>query len=292
MAGIIKDDELDPRDETEELENESIDIDNDESFDLDGDSDEDVDTADEESDDEDEDGDISDEDDELDESDEESEETDDADTGDETAGKDDTTSKLNEQLETEKATRTRLENQARKTLKSLGIEVKEGETLEEALERVDAETEGVSLKEYRKSKREAEETQRAKELLQRQKFEELAANDLAELKKSFPDLLDKGHIKDCFNSFEDFVQFGRFRDAGIKAKEAYIAVNSDKVLTAQQKAAQQKAASDGKRHITSVAPKAANAESVVMPKETLKEWRDMFPNLTDKEIRKLYKQTI
>ena len=140
-------------------------------------------------------------------------------------------------------------------------------------------------------KREAE-LETAKQSLARQRFEQLAASDLAELKKSFPDLLQVDNIRNAFKSMEDFVQFGKLRDSGVAPKTAYMAVNGEQVRTAQAQAAQKKVAGDGKRHITSVAPKKASDTSVVMPKETLREWRDNFPELTDAEIRKLYKETL
>ena len=126
----------------------------------------------------------------------------------------------------------------------------------------------------------------------RQRFEQLAASDLAELKKSFPDLLQVDNIRNAFKSMEDFVQFGKLRDSGVAPKTAYMAVNGEQVRTTQAQAAQKKVAGDGKRHITSVAPKKASDTNVVMPKETLLEWRDNFPELSDAEIRKLYKETL
>lgn len=303
MAGII-DERQDNREstyepETDVIEEETDDIDNDESFDLDGNLDEDVDTDDETDDtngDDEEDSEFE-EGDELDEPDEESdEETNEGNDEQKPAeesqddGKDARIKELEQQLAAERASKTKFKAQTKETLEKLGVKV-EGD-VEEALDLAAAETEGITLEEYRAKKKAAEEAESAKQALKRQKFEELTASDLAELKKSFPDLVDVGNIRDCFSSFDDFAQFGRLRDSGVTPKNAYMAVNGEKVRSAQAVAAQKKVESDGKRHITSVAPKKASDNSVVMPKEVLREWRDMFPDKTDKELRALYRQTL
>lgn len=186
---------------------------------------------------------------------------------------------------------SKLENQSKDTLKKLGIEV-DGD-VGEALEKAAAETEGKTLEEYRKEKADNEAVEKAKNLLAQQKFEKIAAEDLSTLKKSYPDLLNVAKIRDCFDSFDDFATFGRLRDAGIDVKTAYLAVNGDKVSAKQTAAAQQKAANSGKQHLNSVAPVNAPEDSkVVMSKKTLEEWRDMFPDKTDKELKELYKQTL
>ena len=301
MAGLIIDDRQERIDEleTEELEETEV-VDNDEGIDLDGDQDEDVDAESEEEETDADDLEESDEGEELDDPDEE-EETDEEETDgedDEEIDQEDTQvsekdakiAELERQHEADVTGRERLEKQVKDTLEKLGIKV-DGDVTE-VLDRVAAEAEGKTLEEYRKEKSEKAELETAKQSLARQRFEQLAASDLAELKKSFPDLLQVDNIRNAFKSMEDFVQFGKLRDSGVAPKTAYMAVNGEQVRTAQAQAAQKKVAGDGKRHITSVAPKKASDNNVVMPKETLKEWRDNFPELTDAEIRKLYKETL
>lgn len=301
MAGLIIDDRQEQIDEleTEELEETEV-VDNDEGIDLDGDQDEDVDAESEEEETDADDLEESDEGEELDDPDEE-EETDEEETDgedDEEIDQEDTQvsekdakiAELERQHEADVTGRERLERQVKDTLEKLGIKV-DGDVTE-VLDRVAAETEGKTLEEYRQEKSEKAELETAKQSLARQRFEQLAASDLAELKKSFPDLLQVDNIRNAFKTMEDFIQFGKLRDSGVAPKTAYMAVNGEQVRTAQAQAAQKKVAGDGKRHITSVAPKKASDNNVVMPKETLKEWRDNFPELTDAEIRKLYKDTL
>lgn len=301
MAGLIIDDRQEQIDEleTEELEETEV-VDNDEGIDLDGDQDEDVDAESEEEETDADDLEESDEGEELDDPDEE-EETDEEETDgedDEEIDQEDTQvsekdakiAELERQHEADVTGRERLEKQVKDTLEKLGIKV-DGDVTE-VLDRVAAETQGKTLEEYRQEKSEKAELETAKQSLARQRFEQLAASDLAELKKSFPDLLQVDNIRNAFKTMEDFIQFGKLRDSGVAPKTAYMAVNGEQVRTAQAQAAQKKVAGDGKRHITSVAPKKASDNNVVMPKETLKEWRDNFPELTDAEIRKLYKETL
>ena len=300
MAGIIDGrhdgfDELD----TEEIEDTEV-VDNDEGFDFEGGQDEDVDADldfEEESEEETEDVvEETEESNDLDELETEEEENDGKEDEEidqeetQVSEKDAKIAELERQRDVDATKYKRFENQVKETLERLGITVN-GDVME-ALDRTIAETEGKTLAEYRKERDEKEELENARKALVTQKFEKLAADDLAELKKSFPNLLSAGHITKCFDNKEDFLQFGKLRDAGVSPKNAYMAVNGDKVRTAQAQAAQQKVAGDGKRHITSVAPKKASDNSVFMPKQTLAEWRDNFPELSDKEIRDLYRQTL
>ena len=279
----------------------SEEIENDEDFDLDGDSDEELGAATDEESETDESEEIDDEvdldeDDELDES-ENSDEQNGEKVGSNDSGEVNNSTSADSQeekdaiIENLKKQNSRFRAQTKETLEKLGIKV-DGDNVEEALEKAAAESDGVSLEEYRKTKDDAAEVEQARETLRRQKFETLAANDLAELKKSFPDLLETKQIKDAFTNIDEFAKFGRLRDSGIDAKTAYLAVKGNDVRAKQSAAATQKAVNGGKNHITSVAPKKAASDGITMPKSTLKEWREMFPRKTDKEIIQLYKKTL
>lgn len=296
MAGIIdnRHDYIDELDTDEELVEPEM-VDDEDGIDLDGDQDEGTDEEiyDEENDQndlEEEDGEELDEPDKEESSEEEADSTDTEEEETQVSEKDAKIAELERQKEFGDTKYAKFEKQVKETLEKMGIAV-DG-NVEDALDRLAAEADGKTLEEYRKEKDEQAEIEDAKRILARQRFEQLAANDLAELKKSFPDLLQVDNIRKCFKNVEDFVQFGKLRDSGISPKNAYMAVNGDQIRTAQAQAAQKKVAGDGKRHITSVTPKKAADTNVVMPKATLLEWRDNFPELSDAEIRKLYKQTL
>lgn len=306
MGGRIYDERKEQYDDEDELlENEDVeveevdedDVDNNDGLDLGGDQDEDVDKEDE--DDENTDIEEIEEEDELDvdldeqeENEEESDGEDDEEVDEEpqVSEKDAKIAELERQHEVDETKYVKFEQQVKDTLEKLGIPV--NGDVKEALDRTAAEMEGKTLEEYRREKDEKAEIENARQTLARQKFEQLAASDLAELKKSFPDLLKADNIRKCFDSMEDFIQFGKLRDSGVAPKTAYMAVNGEKVRTAQAQAVQKKVASGGKNHITSVAPKKASDSNVVMPKAELQEWRNTFPDLSDAEIRKLYKETL
>lgn len=299
MAEIVKDDDLDLDDFDDEL-------DNNESYDLDGDSDEDIDTDidDEETDD----AEADDGEDELDETDtdENNDEDDEADADGNKEGdkpndgnapeepvkdaKDAEIEELRKQVAERDTALSNVRNLSKETLQKMGVQV-DG-SVEEALEKANAESEGVSLEDYRKTRAATAEAQAAETQAKKQAFEQLAASDLSELKKSFPDLLNNKHISECFDNMTDFVQFGKLRDNGVEPKTAYLAVNGDKVRTKQAAAAQQKAASGGKQHLNSAVSKKASGDTVFMSKETMREWKELFPHLSEKEIKELYKQSL
>lgn len=292
MAGLIDDRQEEYEELDKEVEVDEV-VDNDEGIDLDGDQDEEID-ADTELEEESFEYDEVDESENLDEQDgnEDEEEQKDG-TSDEEINQDEETqisekdakiAELQRQREVDAIKYAKLENQVKDALEKLGVPVN-GNVLE-VLDRVEAEAEGKTLEEYQKEKNDKTEIAIAKSILIKQRFAEVAASDLSEIKKSFPNLLKVNNIKDCFNSMEEFAQFGKLRDAGVAPKNAYMAVKGETVQQPQKKL------SDGKRHITSVAPKKASDTNIVMPKETLREWRDNFPELSDAEIRKLYKETL
>lgn len=118
------------------------------------------------------------------------------------------------------------------------------------------------------------------------RFERVSAVDLKILKAQFPELAECKTIRDVPN----WEQFGRKRDEGYSATDAYLAVKDD---GEPKKAQPQKKESlaGTKAHLTSSMGKASKG-GVAMPKSTLAEWRRMFPTKTDKEIETLYNKTL
>lgn len=184
-------------------------------------------------------------------------------------------------------------------LKKYGL-VNDGETadkLQDVLDRISAEEAGVSVEEYRenrKAKEFYEESKKQKEYelkeKQRELFQKLMTADLNELKSSFP--IDKGitDIKDAFDDFEQFKNFGKLRDNGIDVKTAYMAVCGEKVTAMQNEIAKKNTGS--KAHLKSNGKASTSSfDKVTMTTKEMQEWRALFPNKSDKEIAKLYKET-
>ena len=183
----------------------------------------------------------------------------------------------------------RLEAQARATLEMLGEDLREGEDVLDALERIAAETKGVSRAEYRKEIDEANELEAAKKLLKNMEYEKMAQADLSVLHSEFPETKQYKHIKDM--PAEVMKKFAHFRGLGLPAKEAYAAANPDGIRTGAASAARQKARNDGKSHLTSTVPKRASDRSTTITKQQMTELRYLFPDKSDKEIIAIYKET-
>lgn len=178
-----------------------------------------------------------------------------------------------------------LESQAKDTLSKLGI--KANNALE-GLEKVAAESDDISLDDYRKKKAESQRNDEARLLLQKVEFEKKMKADLAEVQREFPETKSLKSITEI----ENFAKFGRLRDIGLSPKEAYAAANADSVRSNVATATKQQSLNETKAHLKSAVPKGSKDESIVMPKKVLSEWRDLFPNMSDKEIVKLYKESL
>lgn len=216
-------------------------------------------------------------------------EGDDADEDEDETKKSDEKPKEDAKNTAEDAKYRRLEAQARETLKMLGEDLRDGEGVLDALERIAAETKGVSRAEYRKEIDEANELEAAKKLLKNMEYEKMAQADLSVLHSEFPETKQYKHIKDM--PADVMKRFAHFRGLGLPAKEAYAAANPDGIRTGAASAARQKARNDGKAHLTSTVPTKASDRSTTITKQQMVEFRNMFPDKSDKEIIAIYKAT-
>ncbi len=174
-------------------------------------------------------------------------------------------------------------NQGKATLSKLGVESKD---VLEGLEKLAAEAEDISLEEYKKKKAQTERNEEALKMLQKAEFEKKMKADLAELQAAYPETKKYTSI----DKIENFVEFGKFRDMGLSPKQAYAAANPDSVRQSVADSVKQKSLNN-KDHLKSAVPKGSKDDSLKMPKSTLSEWRDLFPDKSDKEIIALYKQS-
>ena len=180
----------------------------------------------------------------------------------------------------------RFRSQGKETLAKLGVR---SDDVMEGLVSLAAEADGITPQEYIRKKNDAERDAQARSLLQQQEFEQLAAADLAELHAAYPETQQYKHIR---NLPEDVLKkFGRFRDAGLSAKEAYAAANPDGIRTQVATAVKKRSLHESKSHLHTAVPKSSRDDGIVMPKSELVRWRDLFPDKTDKEIITLYKNT-
>lgn len=114
-------------------------------------------------------------------------------------------------------------------------------------------------------------------------YERLAKEDLLEIKRLFPNLSSLSDIRELDN----VTRFGELRDSGLSVKEAFIATNFNRILSSL---AEKAARSDGKSHLRSAIPSVSAPPANSMSAEQLHSARELFGNLTDKEIENLYKR--
>ena len=97
--------------------------------------------------------------------------------------------------------------------------------------------------------------------------------DLEELKKEFPELLGINRI----TQLENPLRYGALRDLGLSPSEAYLATQG------------RKRSFDNRYHLFASPAIAASAHGAISEKE-MEAARDIFPDISDREIRKLYKK--
>lgn len=177
-----------------------------------------------------------------------------------------------------------LKTQSADTLAKLGVK---SDNVLEGLEKVAAESDDMSLDEYRKKKAESQRDDAARKLYQQAEFEKKMQSDFAEIQREFPETRGLKSLREI----ENLAKFGRFRDLGLSPKEAYAAANPDSVRKSVAAATKQQSLNETKAHLKSAVPAGSKDDGIAISKKELKEWRDLFPNLSDKEISRLYKES-
>ena len=105
-------------------------------------------------------------------------------------------------------------------------------------------------------------------------YAQLAAEDLAEIKRLDPSYAPAAHLGDL-----PFARrFAELRDLGLSVKEALAA------------AAPRFTRADTKGHLRAVAPRGAKAPDGVLDRDSMKEAKLLFGNLSDAEINALYRR--
>lgn len=191
---------------------------------------------------------------------------------------------LQKKLEAQGKEYEALKAQSADTLAKLGVK---SNNVLEGLEKVAAESDDMSLDDYRKKKAESQRDDAARKMLQQAEFEKKMQFDFAELQREFPETRAMKSLRDIDN----LAKFGRFRDLGLSPKEAYAAANPDSVRKNVAAATKQQSLNETKAHLKSAVPAGSKDDGIAISKKELKEWRDLFPNLSDKEISKLYKES-
>jgi len=195
--------------------------------------------------------------------------------------------RLRKQLEEKDKQISERDSQIRDTLKHLGADENEGVA---GLEKLAAEAAEMSLDEYRKQKAERMQTEEAMRIVRNQKFEEKTRADLAAVQAAYP---STKQYKSVFE-FPNFDKFSHYRDLGLAPDIAYIAANPQGVMTSVAESVKQQTnnLAGTKDHLRSNVPVGSSDKSVTITKKQLSEYRDLFPNMSDKEIIALHKKTM
>lgn len=177
-----------------------------------------------------------------------------------------------------------LESQTKDTLAKLGVE--DGDIMA-GLVKLAAEADEITPEEYLRRKAERDRNAEAVRTLQAIEFEKKMKADLAEVHAAFPET----KAYDSVTKFPNFAKFGQFRDKGLSPKEAYIAANPDAVRASVATATKRQSLNETKSHLKPVVSKQSKDNSITITKKEMAEYRELFPNLSVKEIMSLYRQT-
>ena len=105
-------------------------------------------------------------------------------------------------------------------------------------------------------------------------YAELVREDLRALKGAFPELATLRDISELENP----LRYAALRDLGLSCEEAYLATTKRRVI------------SDNRSHLLGGVPRAAKSPRGTMSDRELSGAREIFSDLSDAEIRNLYKK--
>ena len=151
-----------------------------------------------------------------------------------------------------------------------------------------AESDDMSLDDYRKKKAESQREDAARKApVSRLSSRRKCCLTLQRFSASSPETRGLKSLREI----ENLAKFGRFRDLGLSPKEAYAAANPDSVRKSVAAATKQQSLNETKAHLKSAVPAGSKDDGIAISKKELREWRDLFPNLSDKEISRLYRES-
>jgi hypothetical protein len=175
------------------------------------------------------------------------------------------------------------ETQTKDTLSKLGVQ---SDDALKGLAQLAAEADGKTTDEYVAELKKKERAEKAEAMLKNAEYEAMAAADLAGLKAIYPELKDVTRIENIPN----FTRFGALRDKGLSLKEAYSAANADDIRSNVASAVTRQNLNETKAHLKSNVPKKTVDTSLRIPKAEFDFWRDLFPDKSDKQIAKIYRE--
>lgn len=169
---------------------------------------------------------------------------------------------------------------ARELLKSLGLDKAENPAQE--LKKLTAEALGISTEEYDRREKAVKEAQAA--------WDAQAQRDIEAIHEAFPETKKYKSLMDLPNK-EKFAELMDDKTKKLSAVEAFAASHLD-IVKAHNRAPGKNSNLNGtKDHIKSNVPKGAKDTSTFISKSEMETYREMFPDLSDQQIKQLYKST-
>ena len=170
-----------------------------------------------------------------------------------------------------------LEEVARELLTALGL--KDVKDPKAELQKLVAESKGQTLEKYLQDK--------AAEREAHARWEAQAKQDMEAIHKAYPGTKKYQNVWDLPNALE----FGRVMAEGKLSVTAAFASTHPDIAEAHSKRPARNGNLNGtKSHITSSVPKGAKDNSTPMSKSEMESYREMFPDLSKAEIKKMYKK--
>ena len=105
-------------------------------------------------------------------------------------------------------------------------------------------------------------------------YERIVESDLNSLSEAFPELSEIRSISEL----SDPLRYAALRDLGLTPKEAYLATGG------------RKKRADNRAHLSSSVPRGAEIPRGAMSEKELNMARDIFSDMSDREIRRLYRR--
>ena len=116
-------------------------------------------------------------------------------------------------------------------------------------------------------------------------FERMANEDLSEIKRLFPSFSELSHVRELDRA----ERFGEMREAGFSVEEALLATNYERIFETIVKKAR---SINGKSHLVSRVPTSSGGDARGMTSEEMRNAKEMFSGLSEREIQSLYKRAI
>ena len=178
-----------------------------------------------------------------------------------------------------------LRSQTKDTLAKLGVDIKDDDVMA-GLVKLAAEADDTTPEEYLRKKNERERNEEAVRTVQKMAFEKKMKEDLAEIHAAYPETRNL----DSVTKFTNFREFGKFRDLGLSPKQAYIASHPDAVMASVATSTKRQSLNETKNHLKPAVSKSSKDRSLTLTRREMAEYRELFPDLNDREIAALYRQ--